>query len=317
MSFIFNKSMNVTGPVAMYNLISCLESAGWVQMEAGDGTSYFAPGSGTYITSGLATTNGLGNNNAWTRIQDPSGTREFTIQRTTANTSYRIKYSLGAKFISVAGDNNSTPAATDEVVLWGTGTDAAPGGSSFFSQDKSYKYNVAADNAPPYGFWAAGFTTPYSVLGVLCLDPLVGCAATDAHNYILILRGSSYGLTYLLNYSTNASAGNYLNYSTLPSVTPNTWLQYPALMLALATGSTLIVTARTPTDNITQKDLSWPMIYGRSTAMANPGYKGVSTIMKWVGNRRARGTTLSISTTKDRIVYDDVSFPWDGTDPDV
>jgi hypothetical protein len=39
--------------------------------------------------------------------------------------------------------------------------------------------------------------------------------------------------------------------------------------------------------------------------------------MRWTGISRAAGDTLSVSGTRDRIIYGAISLPWDGTVPTV
>ena len=81
----------LTGATAMYTLISTLMSAGWLKKADSDGTTYSS--TGVQVTSGNSGTNGLGNTNAWVRLQAPAvnqgtvvnQTREITIQRGTTD----------------------------------------------------------------------------------------------------------------------------------------------------------------------------------------------------------------------------------------
>ena len=99
-----------TGAVAMYTLISTLISAGWTKVADSDGTTYSALG--TQVTSGAAGTNGLGNTNAWVRLQAPAvngKTREFIFQRGTTNLTWKVKYSAYGGFIGGLPTATATP----------------------------------------------------------------------------------------------------------------------------------------------------------------------------------------------------------------
>ncbi len=54
-----------------------------------------------------------------------------------------------------------------------------------------------------------------------------------------------------------------------------------------------------------------------TSATANTGIKGISSVMRWNGVSRSCGDTLTLVTTNDRIVYGDVNLPWDGSAPVV
>ena len=71
------------------------------------------------------------------------------------------------------------------------------------------------------------------------------------------------------------------------------------------------------TNPISTKDEAFPIVYARRGVIANPGYKGVGFMMKWLGVSRTTGDTLTVDSTRDRIVFGDVSFPWQGTVPTV
>jgi hypothetical protein len=140
-----------TGAVAMWNIISALLQAGWTKKADSDGTTYSS--SGVQVTSGATGTNGLGNNSAWVRISDPANLRELSIQRGTSHPNWRIKWSHSAKFTVGTPTATLVASATDEQVLIGTGTDAAPTGVAVFGSDGLYHLHVGTDNAAPYDFW--------------------------------------------------------------------------------------------------------------------------------------------------------------------
>ena len=156
-----------TGGVAMYLLISTLVAAGWVVKADSDGTTYAAAGGA--VTSGGAGAGGLGNSKAWVRIQAPATNggsvinqkREWTFQRgTVGNRDWRIKYSASANFSGGAPAILVTPSSTDEVLMVGGGSDAAPTFTSWFKADGSYRWHVAAGGAAEfYSFNAFSLTS--------------------------------------------------------------------------------------------------------------------------------------------------------------
>ena len=160
----------------MYTFKELLKTAGWTVPSSSDGTTYNS--SGDQITSGASGAGGLANNSAWFRLRDPGGVKEITIQRGTLNTYYRIKYSFLAKFSGGSPSATQTPSATDEFLMLGTGTDAAPGYTATLGTDGTYRYNVATDNASPYGFWAGALYVIRSIDGNGC----------DGWTHSLILR---------------------------------------------------------------------------------------------------------------------------------
>jgi len=90
-------------------------SAGWLKKADSDGTTYSAIG--TQVISGAAGTGGLGNTNAWVRMQSPAvggKTREFIFQRGTLNTTWKVKYSAYGGF--VGGVPSALVAPSNETV---------------------------------------------------------------------------------------------------------------------------------------------------------------------------------------------------------
>jgi hypothetical protein len=85
-------------------------------------------------------------------------------------------------------------------------------------------------------------------------------------------------------------------------------------------GTNITIPAATSSSPYSGKDIILPMLYARRSALASPnGYKGIGTIMKWIGSPRSSGDTISIasSTAKDYIVAGNVALPWNGSTPVV
>lgn len=320
MAFVFSKTTPTTGAVAMFNLKELLKTAGWTVMSSSDGTTYNA--GGDQISSGAAGANGMANNNAWFRIRSPAGAGavEYIFQRGTTNLVWRGKRSRTAGFTGGSPSATQTPSATDEGTFLGGGTDAAPTFAGFHTTDNTYRWNVGADNASPYGWWAGAFTTGGGAIhAVLAHDPLTGTEPTDADQFMGIMActgQSGYSNAHLT--SEVQTATTRFCFSQAISAAPAAgFLLWSGCTLHNNIQNALVAPTGLPTNPITTKDEVFPIVWARRSALATPGYKGVSTIMKWTGTTRTTGDTLSVSSTRDRIIYGDVSLPWDGTVPTV
>jgi len=148
-----------TGAAAIFSLKQLLVSAGWVVKSSSNGTTYNSTGDQITLSTSLAATN------AWFRIQDPGTQREFTFQRTTTNLLWRVKFSESAKFTGGTPGITQTPSATDEGVILGSGTDAAPTGVALFNTDNTYKCHsiafsdVVSTNVYSFFFFTTDNTT--------------------------------------------------------------------------------------------------------------------------------------------------------------
>lgn len=167
-----------TGAEAMFELKNVLTGSGWTVVSSSDGTT---------LSSGDAVTStSLANTRAWFLIQEPTGIggRQWCFQRTTANTTWRVKISPNAGFSGGTPNSGSVPSATDQAVVVGSGTDASPTGGQLFGTDGTYKFHIIADNTAigpagnqAYGFWAfsnlIGNTNVYANIATLLMqEPL-------------------------------------------------------------------------------------------------------------------------------------------------
>lgn len=138
--------------------------------------------------------------NAWARIQDPGGTREFLFQHDnnissgSSASGSKIRYSASAKFIGTANGGISAtnpPTAADERYLRGS---SATFGSNWFHYGVLTGSNIfqgAAMSAAPYGWWFACQTQGAGnrFTGML-FDPVVS-VAEDTDPYVIHIGGGS------------------------------------------------------------------------------------------------------------------------------
>lgn len=325
MAFVFSKTTPATGAAAMFDFKEQLKVAGWTVTRSSDGTTYNA--AGDQITLATSGAGGMANNSAWFVIQSPvgAGGQQFAIQRGTTNLVWKIKRSRTAGFTGGSPSATQMPSATDEFTILGGGTDASPTFTGMFSVDGGiYRWNVGADNASPYGFWAASFpngggATPVTVTSMIC-DPLTSNEVTDADpNWLVFSTTLTAALTFQQLGSESGSSITYRNTSQIISAAPgSSYAEFTGLNYCYYAGQSLIVIPFAEATNpITGNDEAFPIIVARRAAVATPGYKGITTLLRWIGTARSTGDTLTISTTRDRIIINHVSLPWDGSVPTV
>jgi hypothetical protein len=156
MALVHNVNVVVTtGAGSIFNLLTTLLAAGWTVPSSSDGTTYNS--SGNQIASASSGANGLDNNNAWFRVRDPGGRREYVFQRGLNSGAWRVTFSELTRFIIGSPTATVVPSATDSQSLIGTGTDAAPTFSALWldavatGKTHCVAENAAAGNA--YWFW--------------------------------------------------------------------------------------------------------------------------------------------------------------------
>lgn len=327
-----------TGPIAMYLLKTTLVTAGWTVKSDSDGTTY-ASGGGQ-VTSGGTGANGLGNNNAWIRIQAPAvgnNTREITIQRSntapagTGNTQWRIKYSANAKFTGGSPGATQTPSAADEVVMAGAGTDASPTfQSTLFTTDNTYRISIAAGGVTEYYSFAMWTNISGSITGLnaIALDVMASGSYRSEDVDPAVMYVSNQANIQLPFYDLSANANFSTSNTTAPALA-RAWLG--------TTSSAGILTAGTNNNNVqlatfggnfgggnslaanpfSTKDTFVSPWWGRGGSAIPPpnGIKGMSTLFRVGSVNRSNLDTCDLTTTKDRVHVNFVWLPWNGTVP--
>ena len=325
----------------MYTLISTLITAGWTKKADSDGTTYSS--SGVQVTSGNSGANGLGNTNAWVRLQAPSVNhgsvvnqkREITIQRGTTDLNWRIKYSASAGFTGGSPGISQTASSTDEVVMHGAGTDAAPTYSgSWFPANNTYRWNVCAGgSAEFYSFAAWGMITGTNGGGSMgiCLDTMApgSHSALDVDPAVFYMSSNSANAGFLTSDCVAQSSYNTTN------------VTFPALARAWlgATSAAGILTAGTNNQNMnllsyggspgigsnmtlganpwTGNDDLLPAAWARSGLTAPCGFKGFSSLFLQGTVARRQWDTCNVLGTRDKIYVGYVWLPWDGSLPRI
>jgi hypothetical protein len=167
---------------AFWQLFTMLMGAGWTVKGSGDGLSSVNLAGNTFTNAGAAGAHGYSNNNAWIRLQDPGGVREFVISNDSTSAA-RITYSPSAKFTS-GGTASVQPTAADQQTVWGSGTNAAPSYAGFLPNNvtsSGSKFQGGARGSAPYGFWFAAADVPAGATTMaFFMDPLTGASPNDS-----------------------------------------------------------------------------------------------------------------------------------------
>lgn len=302
--FDVNSQGQLTGPQTAYKFKTLLVSAGWVVKSSGDGLAAFSSTTDV-ISSGSSGANGWNNTSAWVRIQSPAGagTREFTLQRNAASTTWTIKYSYSAGFTGGSPSSTVPGTATDSQTLLNATT--------LFATDNTYRVHIAADNASPYGFYmfsviygGQGISSPYPTTGAFLMDPLLAGSfpSADVDPVVFHVPTSS-----AFSGSIVTSNQGYLKKGLSGEgfvVIP--WTQYFA-------GATTPFPSGVGNNAHSQREQGYPVPYARSSGQTAPfGWKGLSSFLKWLGAPRACPSLLSQSSSNDRVTVGDFSLPWNG-----
>lgn len=310
-----------TGAVAMFRFKETLKAAGWTVTKSSDGTTYNS--SGDQITSGAAGANGMANNNAWFVIQSPSVSfpRSICVQRGTTNLLWRVKYSGTAGYVGGSPAAAVTPSSTDDQILFGAGTNAAPTFTQLLSADNTYKINVVAGGAAEYYsfMFFTNINGSSTITSYFFLDPMLPGTypVADVDPCVIDL-----GYNNASNLNTNLTA---------VATCPRGWLRkglagegfvrIPCLFLF--GNSAVVYPGGAGQNSFTTNDETIPVSYARPAGQPAPaGWKGVGTLIYLNGVFRASGDTLSANSTKDRLILSAsptstavyISIPWNGTD---
>jgi hypothetical protein len=320
-NYTWNTSTNpATGSVAMYAFLAAMIASGWADTKDSDGTTY-APAGGQ-ITGGAAGAHGLGNASAWFVISN--GTRQYCVQRSAANdTQWRIKYSPAAGFTGGAPAATQVPSATDEVVLLGAGTDAAPTYATLFATNGSYRLNICAGKvAALWCFymmtWPLGNAGGNGMLWASEVMSAGTYPAADTDHQANILQVT---INPWSQVNLSLASNNVKGY--VGGLLPANWVSIRPAQYYDGVGGFQAAPAQVGTngDGVnawTGNDDLLPIYYGRPSNVAAPtGYKGLSSMGYFDTVARANADTVSVAspTAKDFIWMNGICIPWDGSSP--
>ena len=308
-------NLNVSSPATfgelMFNLKEHLvNQASWTVESSSDGTSYNASGDEWTVAADAA------NTRSWTRLRSPvgAGGREFTMQRTTSDLQWRIKYSRTAGFVGGSPDATTTPSATDEGIAQGGGTDASP---TFVNMFQGTAVNQIAqymcDDASPYNWYMITYNTgivPGTIMGMD--EAASGTAVGDADPNMFWCRS-------LLNVMANAT----VSASTITSCPAQAWTgpgtggekyQNQRGLEYSDSSSGTAVPLNFGTNPNNGEDQLVPIMFGRDTLDGIPsGLKQFSTLANWPAQPRSNLDRYNITGAASHIQFGDLVVIWDGS----
>lgn len=308
------------GADAFYRLFLLLVSAGWTVRASGDGLSAYSS-SGTVFSNGANSgANGFNNSRAWIRLRMPgtdAAPREFTFQRGTNATDFRIKYSAGAAFTGGSPSATVTPTAANEAVLSGSGSDASPAYVNWVGTINRVSY--WADNAAPYGWGMVGWSTGGALTFGMALEAMETGTypVEDLDPYVLIAHPNS-------NTLGNSASAWCLHSTTFVygwfkyGLSGAAWVNFWSPLMVNVSSVVYVPNASGggAANPYSGKDDEIPIAWMRQPNGTQPGWKGFGKYFRWTWAPRPGLTTLSRSAgAKDRLVVNQASQPWGGVDP--
>lgn len=289
-----------------FEIKELLKSAGWIVKSSSDGTT--VDSSGDSLTSSDAVAGGLGNALSWFRIQIPGGEFELTFQFTntqSSNNHYRVKASETP--FTTGGTATETPSSTDEQVIKGGGTDAAPIGSSWSAHAQSgngYTCGVA-ETVYPFRCYFVELRDnfPYAHSGAFCVDA-VESSFDDPWAHVITLPNTNFAgqlNTSSLGVSTLVSSWTIMDYDG-----PNkSWVD-----IILDSNPDV---EDTPLNVDGGLDLI-PAFWARRTGDGIPnGIKGWSSLFLWNHTKTSNPTVMQLTVdgnTRELIRLYDAVLPW-------
>lgn len=258
---------------------------------------------------------------------------------------WRVKYSIHEYDLTTNASATVVPSVssshdTDRIILGG-GTDSLGIFSDLFLGRNAFRMHIVADNANPSGFcfftYKKGFGG-FAIETIFMYDPLVANTypVNEIDPYVIYVdyinntfdingfptKVSVCDLSRLSNPKTSvsgylgltASSDNFVKLAATcyaggnPQITSDTgYIQLNSYIPNMLTSNIY-----------TNFDDIMHILYAKSffyNPAAPSGYKGYSSMMKWMSTRRGNLTLLSSLTSENRIVLGDISIPWNGSSP--
>jgi hypothetical protein len=299
---------------AMWNLKATLVLAGWTVVRGGRGTGRgYYDGSDPWATAANARGQA-----AWIVLESPDGVRQIEFQRynSTADDVYYDRFwSMWYSTKDSGGFTGGTPdedtratAADEHQIFNGSGGSGWPATGTFRQQ-------IMAEDAAPYGFWEVAYTNGGSTYPtqMTFFDPVVSCPAEDT-DPVMIFMQQGLGASDLWQDGGSAAPWCHI----MKGEVGGGFVRCAGLRYYCGANVFPFATQGAGANPHNTKDDVVPMLYARTSGQVAPyGYKGVSSIFKMCGSSHALGDALTIATTRDWL-YLGPSMPivaWNGDVP--
>lgn len=307
-------------------------SVGWSVVASGDGLSDYST-TGNILTSSSSGANGLQNTGAWFVLQSPNN-KNFCIQRGNTNLLWKIVYSSvgftsgtpGPSTIPLAPISSFTGNPDQRIITLNiynstfidffnspTTTAYDPVSKTFYTVilDTAFSCHFCADDTAPYSFyWVGNNPNDNSVAAglasIFIFDPMANNTfpSIDADPYVTYLDGSK-----AIGSTTNLLSLYYASCYFLK----NTPLEISTSIQAWPIGYSgqVLVPGGLPYNPITYNNDLFPIVWAKRASDGFPaGYKGQSSIMRWIGSAAENHSLLSTSVAGDIIVINQIALPW-------
>lgn len=289
-----------------WELKELLVDAGWTVTQSSDGTTYNATG------DQLAAETDLDNDLAWFVVQSPAG-REFCWQTSDPASTpeeWRLKYSPAEGFGSGAPDATTTPTGTDEVIMVGGGTDAAPTFDVLFNASAgSINFQAAAQDGGEYGWWMLCYLDATAADTLVFCDPMVpGSYPTEDGDPVVVCARSSATATQfgsLQTVGTTLAPLGLLD-TTYQNLFGLNYEHSGARTLPAGNGITAVA------NPFNARQETAPVIWQRPSLVSPNGWKGVSQLLRWNGGSNSSGSRVTIRSDYDHVVFGHLVLDWDG-----
>lgn len=323
------------GDIAIYDLVNVLTASGWTIQSASNGSNFDA---GTTYWSSASW-----GNLAWVTVREPSGPggREWCFQRITYDYNWRVKVSPYAGFTGSA-TATQVPTATDEGIIWGSGTDGSPTGATLFYTSNRFKFHAIAESTPvgpagnqAYGFWAfhnlASAMAENTNFGLICQEPmavgsypaLTGSRANttsgeaDPCIYAAAYNASGYSFNLFLHgYGEAQDQCSFKHFYKYQNASGSLTFTYD--VGGTSGGSYQLYPRLVNVHPCSGQDTNLPFMVGRmgysgagvvNTVITNIGLKGTCNFLKIRGTNRSTGNVINLTT--DAYVYvSELLIPW-------
>lgn len=353
MALVYRKYQSVDAhDTFLGGLIQLLRDAGWhAKLAGGDGPGFGGGGTLAYpnVDPVLVTTN-LYSHYFWLVMQTPGGNAwsgvypgqsgrniEFMFYKfnSAGPGTWYVQQSRGLDPTTYAvtsgftgGTATQFPTAVGADSIHGyendfAGPNTTSGVVSIFRNNPQHNFIGVADSSPPYGFsaWWYAISTGEPIGGMV-YDPFaagtyITTGSTPDHDpYVVTCLGPDADPVdaFLGQYSyiNNAADNRFRTASWF--VSGGVYMMRPVVP-AFAPG--------TGANCFTGKDDLFNLAWNRDRSQALPtGWKGVTTLTKFLSTQRATADTLTVNTSRDFAVIkapsgnqSSIAIPWDGSVP--
>lgn len=322
-SYYVNQTIS-SGSEGFYRIKEILKTAGWSVTSSGDGLSAYS-NSSDVITGFASGANGMANTRAWFIATHPTldGYQRSICVQATALT-VRVKVSVNG-FVGGSPSSTVVPSATDEILLFGSGTDASPTLATFFDAAANVRLNlIAGGSSEGYSFYMCGMRiTTGGLGGLILMEKLTDTNALDIDPYIYYMQGGSSYPTSALNNLTShdwVTEGSSPPYCYVRKGYSNFSISkvYVSWFGTHSGSASNQMIGTAGTDPYDGADIHFPvMIFVTSnttTGIAVTHYKGKAANIKLAGTAR---TSLDTTAAKTQVYAGPFVFPWNGSTPSV